>query len=289
MLAMMQTVILVTSVMTGCGSVRARTIIVNEIGVEYNDFLEPQCALIIRRTIGTVKAGWSVPDLCDKYRASGKDDVIDMAPGSPGQPSIPIRKSDYISLDELSPWTGIAPIRAYYVISRRREDPDPDAAPSYLPYDGWNKVENYIAVDHDGYEVNVENNKRTGYRFYEYLGWCYLATESKPRIFKYFTLCKDSEYSGFPESINTINRPWINIMERNTVDLGERMPAGGEVRGTTPIKPLIYSDFPISDNGRVSRGRAMCMADCAPGMLMKLLHAGQSIWGPSGKMRAGKE
>jgi hypothetical protein len=73
-------------------------------------------------------------------------------------------------------------------------------------------------------------------------------------------------------------------MEQNTVNLGERMPADSvEIRGTLPVKPLIYSDFPVGDDGRVTKGRAMCMADCAPGMLMKLLHSGQSIWGASGK------
>jgi hypothetical protein len=72
-------------------------------------------------------------------------------------------------------------------------------------------------------------------------------------------------------------------MERNTIALDEQMPSSVEIDGSSPLKPLIYSDFPINDNGRVTQGRAMCMADCAPGMLLKLLHKGQSIWGALGK------
>jgi len=274
--------------MMGYVSAQARTITVNSIRVEYDDFFKPQCEILYRHGIDGEKTGWIVYGLCGKYQTSADDDVIHMTAGSPGQPSIPVKKKDFISLDELSPWTGIAPIRAYYVISRKQDDPDPDIAPSYLPYDNWNKVSNYMIVDRDGYEVGVVDNRRTGYRFYEFSGWCYLATEKKPRRFKYFTRCKDSGDSGYPKSVDTVSRPWINIMERNTTDLGERMP-GGEIRSTTPVKPLIYSDLPIGDDGRVTKGRAMCMADCAPGMLMKLLHAGQSIWGPSGKPAAVKQ
>jgi hypothetical protein len=139
-------------------------------------------------------------------------------------------------------------------------------------------------VDRDGYEIDVASGRRTGYRFYDYLGICYLATEKKPRKYRYLTKCEEPGYEGFPKSVDTAGRPWINIMEQNTVDLGERMPAVSvEIRGTMPVKPLIYSDFPVGDDGRVTKGRAMCMADCAPGMLMKLLHSGQSIWGASGK------
>lgn len=288
MLRKIRTALMLISVMTGGGLAHARTITVNSVRVEYDDFLEPKCVILYRHAIDGEKAGWSVFDLCVKYQRSADDDVIHMAAGSPGQPSIPVKKKDFISLDELSPWTGVPPIRAYYDISRKQDDPDPDIAPSYLPYESRNKVSNYIIVDHDGYELGVADNRRTGYRFYEFLGGCYLASETKPRRFKYFTRCEDSGGSDFPKSVDTDNLPWINIMERNTSDLGERMP-GGEIRGSNPVKPLIYSDFPIGNDGRVTKGRAMCMADCAPGMLMKLLHAGQSIWGPSGKPPAGKK
>ena len=92
------------------------------------------------------------------------------------------------------------------------------------------------------------------------------------------------KYSGrgyFSENIDTTSQPWIDITTGNTVDQGERMPGeSAEVYGALPVKPLIYSDYPIDGEGRITQGRAMCTADCAPGMLLKLLRKGQSIWGP---------
>jgi hypothetical protein len=202
----------------------------------------------------------------------------------PGVPPVFVVKRDYISLDDFPVWNGTPPIRARFSIGARHEDADPDIAPSYLPYGSNSRIEDYVMIDKDGYETNVKSGERTGYRFYDFLGVCYLATIKKPRMYKYLTDCQTKKaYDGFPKSVDVTSHQWINIMNQNTVDLYERMPADAvEIRGSNPRKPLIYSDFPIGDGGRVTKGRAMCMADCAPGMLMKLLHAGQSIWGSSG-------
>ncbi|RAR59940.1 hypothetical protein C7401_11069 [Paraburkholderia unamae] len=279
-----------SSLMIVCVYASARVVTVNDARISYDNYLSPQCVLLVRHAINDSHAGWdSMSDLCDKYRNAKDDDVIQMAPSEPEHSAIPVKKKDYISLDDLPPWVGDAPIRAYYSISRKQEEADPDVAPSYLPYDNWNKISNYIVVDRDGYEVAVVGGKRTGYRFYDYLGVCYLATEYKPRKYKYRTECQGKrwDYNDFPKSVDVTSHPWVNITEQNTVNLGERMPADGvEIRGSMAVKPLIYSDYPIGDNGRVTKGRAMCMADCAPGMLMKLLHAGQSIWGPPRKPSA---
>jgi hypothetical protein len=67
------------------------------------------------------------------------------------------------------------------------------------------------------------------------------------------------------------------------------MPREIEILGVWPVKPLIFSDYRISSDGQVTKGRAMCMADCPSGMLMKLLHKGQSIWGTSGKPPAAQQ
>jgi hypothetical protein len=142
-----------------------------------------------------------------------------------------------------------------------------------------------MLTDEAGYEVSLATGKRTGYRFYQFQDICFLATEKKPRLYKFETACvhAGNPNYAFPKAVDTVSHPWINIMERNTIALDEQMPSSVEIDGSSPLKPLIYSDFPINDNGRVTQGRAMCMADCAPGMLLKLLHKGQSIWGALGK------
>lgn len=271
--------------MIACAHVSAHSITVNDVTVKNSD-TELTCVLFLRHQMGGSAAG-SRSYACDKFYRSNDDDIVDTIPASPGHPAVPVKKRDYISLDDLSPWKGAVPFRALFGITARHESPDPDLAPSYLPYERGNEVYVYRVVDRDGYEVRVVDRRRTGYRFYDYLGLCYLATEKKPRRYKYLTRCEASGYEDFPNSVDTTGHPWINITEQNTVNLGERMPAANvEIRGSMPVKPLIYSDFPIGSDGRVTKGRAMCMADCAPGRLMKLLHAGQSIWGDSGEPAA---
>jgi len=185
--------------------------------------------------------------------------------------------------NNMHPWYGATPVRASFGIIMKYNDPDPDLYPSYLPYSKVNQVINYMQFDNEGYEIDIKSKKRTGYRFYESQGQCYLATAKKPYLYKYQTICKSDGYN-FPKTIDISSHPWINIMEQNTTNKYERMPADNvEIPWGMPVKPLIYSDFPITNDGHVSKGRAMCMADCAPGMLMKLLHKGQSIWGTSGK------
>lgn len=255
--------------------------------VYYDTLFEPKCALAVRNSVGKLKKGdfLMIDIACEQYRISKDDDVIYPFINSLREPSAIAKKRDFISLDELSEWKGKPPFRVIFFIGSVIEDPDPPLNPSYLPYDEKNKIKNYIMIDDSGYEVSLSGKKRTGYRFYQFMDRCYLATERKPRKYKSVTFCPNSGRSGyvFPETVDTIGQPWINITEKNTIDLGKRMPDTVVIAGERPVKPLIYSDFPIGDNGRVTQGRAMCMADCAPGMLFRLLKKGQSIWGASGK------
>jgi hypothetical protein len=273
-----------------CEYAFAHDVYVSGIKINYDDLLTPRCGLILRHGMSGYKAGYvSRSDLCQKYQVSKSDETIDSLPAMDGEASIITRKKDYISMDELQPWKGTTPIRARFDIGPVHDDPDPDLAPSYLPYDKKNKVKNYMLFDKAGYEVSLRDGKKTGYRFYEFMGRCYLATEHKPRVFKYVVECnrKPNLYQNFPKTLDTSSHLWINVMDQNTVDLGERMLADSvEILGAMPVKPLIYSDHPIGDDGLVTQGRAMCMADCAPGMLMKLIRAGESIWGPSSKRPA---
>jgi len=253
--------------------------------IYYDQALNPQCDLFLRHQIGDKLAGYNIgdslissgkalvmgdykfapPELCRKYRTSKDNDVIYVDPDSKAE----ILKKDLISLDEMPLWTKTIPFRARFSVSNDHGDADDDDAPSWLPFNQGNKV------------------SRTGYRFYSFMDRCYLATEKTPRLYKYVTLCAQPgkpKYSYFSESIDTTSLPWIDITTGNTVDQGERMPGESvEVYGALPVKPLIYSDYPIDGEGRITQGRAMCMADCAPGMLLKLLRKGQSIWGASGK------
>lgn len=281
--------ILLTLFLCGCECAVARDLSVNNIKIAYSELLNPHCELFLRHSVGPLPAGYgSGYDWCKKYVASKDADVINYLDVSAGSSAIPVLKKDYISLDEFPAWNGEPPIRARFSIGAKHDDPDPDVAPSYLPYAPENQVFDYMLIDREGYEVRLSDGARSGYRFYEFSGKCYLATIKKPRIYKYVTNCQlKMGYDGFPKSIDVSSHQWINVTNQNTVDLNERMPADSvEIPGNMPVKPLIYSDFPIGDDGRVSKGRAMCMADCAPGMLMKLLHTGQSIWGPSGKPSA---
>ena len=264
----------------------ANEVEVNDVHITYGELSTPRCELFLRHPLGTLPQGYgSGYDWCRQYSNYKDDDVINSLSDPASASPVEVFKREYISLDEFMPWTGTPPIRARFSIGARHEDPDPDQTPSYLPYVSKNRVSDYILIDERGYEINPKNNARTGYRFYEFVGKCYLATITKPRVYKYSTACQlKKSYEGFPKSVDTSSLPWINIMTQNTVDLDERMPADSvEVPGVMPVKPLIYSDFPLTHDGKVSKGRAMCMADCASGMLMKLLHVGQSIWGPSGK------
>ena len=274
-----------------CDRSEARSVRVHDMVIEYDSAFQPNnCGLLLRHPIGPYGTGAMGPDLlCDKYRKANEDDVIDTLPASfsGGAPDIPVKKRDYIPLDGILPWTGVPPFRAAFSIRRKVDDPDPDPYSLYLPYERWNKVTYYFMVDKDGYEVDVASRKRTGYRFYGLGNNCYLATEKIPRKYKHEAICDDREAEShmfwFPPSVDIKNRPWINITPQNTVDVDEDMPYEVGIFGNSPVKPLIYSDYPITDDGRVSKGRAMCMADCPDGMLMKLLHKGQSIWGKSGK------
>ncbi|WMY07416.1 hypothetical protein [Paraburkholderia phenoliruptrix] len=262
-------------------SIAERVVVINGVKVRYDFSLDSKCDTFLRNPVGEYRAGDSlfIPGLCEKYRVAGNDDLLFKIS------DVAVLKKDVISLDEMPAWNGVPPIRARYTISAVMDDPDPDINPSYLPYDRKNHVSDYLAIDGQGYEVDIPNGRRTGYRFYQFMNRCYLASEKRPRVYKYFTECSLSKAddSAIPATVDVTSRPWINIMERNTIEKDMRMPDFVEVRGTSPSKPIIYSDFPIDDKGRVTQGRAMCMADCAPGMLLKVLQKGQSIWGLSGK------
>ncbi|MGE8160937.1 hypothetical protein ACQKRQ_12305 [Paraburkholderia sp. NPDC080076] len=271
------------------GVTAERAVFYNGTKIHFDDdaaYLQPRCALLLRHQPADSKSRYAMVsnDVCKKYQATQDENYS--FPGAQGEAPVKTAKRDFVTLDEIPLWKGKPPVRAKFNISFAVDDPDPDINPSYLPYIRTNKISDYMLIDEENYETSLATGKRTGYRFYQFENMCFLATEKKPRLFKFETACVHAgnlNYA-FPKAVDTVSHPWINIMERNTIELDERMPADNvEIDGSSPVKPLIYSDFPINDSGRVTQGRAMCMADCAPGMLFRVLHKGQSIWGASGK------
>ncbi|REE19214.1 hypothetical protein B0G80_0966 [Paraburkholderia sp. BL6669N2] len=270
------------------GVAAERTVFFNGTKIHYDNeaaYLQPRCALFLRHQPADLKSRYAMVsnDVCRKYQATQDENYS--FPGAQGEAPVKTPKRDFVTLDEIPLWKGKPPVRAKFNISFAVDDPDPDINPSYLPYIRKNKISDYLLIDEENYETSLATGKRTGYRFYRFEDMCFLATEKKPRSFKFETACvhAGNPNYAFPKAVDTISHPWINIMERNTIDLDERMPNAVEIDGSSPVKPLIYSDFPIDNSGRVTQGRAMCMADCAPGMLFRVLHKHQSIWGASGK------
>ncbi|MFM0241865.1 hypothetical protein [Paraburkholderia phytofirmans] len=275
----------------------------NGVVVHYDALLKPRCDLFLTRQIGQMFAGYAIgdrlieegqgvsdngyvfppPSLCKNYLHASSQQTIyrDLRTGDV------VKKDDLISLDDMDLWKGPPPFRARFDIASKTLSPEDDAIDySFLPYLKDNFVKNYVVIDKNNFEVRLDTGLRTGYRFYGFMGKCYLATDTHPRIFKYVTDCVHSSGEGYklPGTIEMKKYSWINVTNANTIEQNVPTPSTNvEIDGASPVKPLIYSDFPLTHDGKVSKGRAMCMADCASGMLMKLLHVGQSIWGPSGK------
>lgn len=275
----------------------------NDVAVRYDALLKPRCDLFLKKQVGQMFAGYAIgnrlieeqrgtsdhgyvfppPPLCRKFRHAASQQTIYRGLHTGDV----VKKSDLISLDDMHLWKGPPPLRARFDIASETLSSEDDGVDySFLPYLKDNFVKNYVTIDRDNFEVSLDTGLRTGYRFYTFMGKCYLATEGRPRMFKYVTDCvhSSSEAYKLPGTIEMRNYPWINVNNANTVDQNVPMPSTNvEIDGASPVKPLIYSDFPLTHDGKVSKGRAMCMADCASGMLMKLLHVGHSIWGPSGE------
>lgn len=49
-------------------------------------------------------------------------------------------------------------------------------------------------------------------------------------------------------------------------------------RHSDPIRPFVIADYDLSDKGTVKRGKAMCVADCPPHKLFKLLKKGDNLY-----------
>ena len=267
----------------------AENFTVNDVKIYYSPPLNlaTSCGTFLRHPVETLPAGWEVglsDSQCSKYGTAQNDEVITNY--YKGKPDVwlPVRKKDLISLAEFPAWNGTPPVRARFEIS----------TPAYrrswfAPYAEDRHVFDYTVIDRNGREINLGSGKETGYAFYQFLDICYLATIEKPRNYTWKTPCQrkgNSKDKNMYESFlkhDTSNHPWINVTEHNIdeSDFPDLRIVG--IPGNMPVRPLIFSDEPITDDGRVSKGRAMCMADCPDGMLMKLLHEGQSIWGESGR------
>ncbi|MDR5740751.1 hypothetical protein [Caballeronia sp. LZ016] len=261
---------------------------INDLTIHYDEVLKPKCNVFLRSTIGEWRAGsalLSVP--CFTYRGSSDDDILrTIRPTDSRRDQFIFRKKDMISLEEMSPREGLPPYRVSFMIQYKVEPPDPEGAVPFFPYDSSRQVVDYLAINADGFELDPKTGTATGYRVFESSGTCYLATDRKPRSYKLFWFWSDAStprYKGLPSTIDTTTLPWVNVSYENTIAKNVEMPKEVAIDARLPVKPLIYSDYAIRADGRVRKGKAMCMADCPPGMLMKLLHAGQSIWGPSGK------
>ncbi|CAD6539793.1 hypothetical protein LMG28727_03683 [Paraburkholderia kirstenboschensis] len=285
-----------------CGSAH-ETLHYGNVKIYYDALLHPRCDLFLRHQVGDMEEGYRLgdklaeenqadnfpqgykyapPSLCTKFRSSPDSAIIYRTKKSKEN----IYKKDLISLDEMTPWNGHPPFRVRFEITPANGVLDEDVDRPYFPYNPVNKISNYILINSQSQELSIKSGKKTGYRFFKFTDRCYLATEKKPRVYKYETLCVHAGGPAYalPSTVNTTSRPWINITSQNTVGQDWLMPASNvEIDGSSPVKPFIYSDFPINDNGRVTQGHAMCMADCAPGMLFRVLHKDESIWGASGK------
>ena len=271
-------------------------VVVDETYPRY-DYPDYPAILLLRHPMGAWPTGQQMhPDtgVLEKYATAKDDDVIGYTRygneirdnmntwGAEAQKGvITIRKKDVVSLDDLPAWKGAPPVRTSFRMQGESSLPF-DTNYTYVYSTG---VFEYVAIDAKGYEIDLRSGKRSGYAFYQLLDMCYLASIKKPRTqairWEHGIQCQKNDYS-LPDTIDTSSHPWINIMNQDTSDIGKPVDLV-EIPGSKPIKPLIFSDYPIMDDGRVSKGQAMCMADCPDGMLMKLLHEGQSIWGKSGR------
>jgi hypothetical protein len=279
-----------------------QTITVNDVAIY--DYSYPRYVyqdypsiLLLRHPMGAWPTGQQIhPDtgILEKYATAKDDDVIgymyqyddELRDNNTWEPNvqkdvIAVHKKDVVSLDDLPAWKGAPPVRASFRMQGESSLPF-DTNYTYVYSTG---VFDYAAIDAEGYEIDLRSGKRSGYAFYQFLDMCYLASIEKPRTqavrWEHGIQCQKNDYS-LPATIDTSSHPWINVMNQDTSDIGKPVDLV-EIPGSKPVKPLIFSDYPITDDGRVSKGQAMCMADCPDGMLMKLLHEGQSIWGKSGR------
>jgi hypothetical protein len=208
----------------------------------------------------------------------------------------------YISSDDAQPAAGW-PLRYIVTVYDTYERPatlqDPDNG-EIRPYKPHVRVDTR-RFDQTGRELQFESGAPTGRRVHKLgKGFHYLGSESTPRklvnIFQW-QLCQQT--SGKPlipcySPANPVNgdpiypRPYrvadhsvgrfANVVEagrQNQADLAQLNNYWAY--HDDPVLPLMISDFEMSKEGKVLKGRAMCMADCPPGYLFKLLKAGDRL------------
>jgi hypothetical protein len=180
----------------------------------------------------------------------------------------------------------------------------------YRPYKK-NVLTDVRLFDASGNELDVISGAPTGRRVYQMGEMYYLGTISKPRrllsIFQYRlcplslkdaasaqVLCYDKTrdpdgqlvhiqgikipLSQDVESKRYFSNRWVDGKD------GGWMSNGGIKSSnvfwayhTSPITPLILSDYALSQEGKVTKGKAMCVADCPKGLQFKLLKAGDVV------------
>ena len=228
-------------------------------------------------------AGWS--EWAFFGRLQGKGEVL------------PSKRSDFLLSDELvasSDW----PLR--YVV--RIYDPIVNAAPGPTDFRPYAKRVQIDArrFDLQGRELDVITEKPTDRRVFKLGQTYYLGTEATPRkllsIFEW-QLCKQPKVlTLIPCSSNRLKSDEsLQDVRTNDAELFDKglftnLPFFGLEKAastsvykefyayhTDPIKPLIISDYAVTPEGRVTKGKAMCVSDCPNGYQFKLLRQGDAI------------
>jgi hypothetical protein len=207
-------------------------------------------------------------------------------------------REDFLTSDELESATQW-PLR--YVV--RIHDPviNLDPGPTdFRPYIK-NIQTDARRFDISGKELDVITEKPTGRRVYRLGQTHYLGTEALPRklvsVFEWKLCNQAKEPRLVPCYSDARNEDgsWRDIRNND----GAKFDRGAfinlfapKIKGSSndtstdkefyayhnqPIKPVILSDYALSPEGKVTKGKAMCVADCPKGLQFKLLKAGDIV------------
>jgi hypothetical protein len=215
-----------------------------------------------------------------------------------------IAKSELMSSDDAEPVTNW-PLR--YVVRLNDSTPDRHAygdppQRELRPY--AKPVQTDVRrFDREGQELDVLSGKPTGRRVYKLGERYYLGTVSVPRkllsVFEW-QLCTQSQHPRLIPCYRDESNPDGSVKfvrgsqaDRHAQDAVNNIVSEGPQSARSisslkeiwalhddPVRPLVISDHPVSPQGRIIKGRGMCVADCAPGLQFKLLRKGQSALAP---------
>jgi hypothetical protein len=214
----------------------------------------------------------------------------------PGQ-EVRLRKGKaYISSDDMVPaqdWPLRYVLTTQTTYQHRGDDPE---VGDFRPYVRGVRIDKR-RFDKDGIELKLDSNERTGRRVYALgAGFYYLGTETQPRrlvsTFEWRICRKSTELpnpcrDGRLHSDGTLMTPRGHRVADFSVGHFANIfgsPGNDHIWVNSywalqqdPVLPLMISDHPMSKDGKVRKGRAMCMADCPSGYLFKLLKTGDTL------------